>query len=351
MQRKIITLALSLLACPAWGALKVFDFSDAKINEPPPGFRSAISGGGPLGEWKIILDEAPTLLPPLSPNAPTVSKRPVVAQLSHDRTDERFPLLIFEGETFGDFTLTTRFKIVEGQEEQMAGVAFRIHDEKNYYYMRANALNGNFYFFKIVNGIRSAPIGTTAVIARGAWQEMTIECKGNAIRGLLNGKEAIPTLGDKSFTSGKIGFWTKSDSVSYFSDTSITYTPKEILAQALVQDTMQKFPRLQGLRIYAVTTNDSQPRIIASSDPEEIGKPAQSEAQDVIARNIIYHGKSTRSVLVTLPLHDNNGETVAAVRVTMKPFPGQTEKNAIARALPIVKQMEARVQSGKDLTQ
>jgi hypothetical protein len=33
----------------------------------------------------------------------------------------------------------------------------------------------------------------------------------------------------------------------------------------------------------------------------------------------------------------------------MKPFPGQTERNAIARALPIIKEMETRVRSLKDL--
>jgi len=39
------------------------------------------------------------------------------------------------------------------------------------------------------------------------------------------------------------------------------------------------------------------------------------------------------------------------VRVMLKPFPGQTEKNAIARALPIVKQIESRIQSAQDLVQ
>ena len=52
---------------------------------------------------------------------------------------------------------------------------------------------------------------------------------------------------------------------------------------------------------------------------------------------------------VTMPLRDRNGETVGAVAVRMKSFAGQTEKNAIVRALPIVKPMEARIQSARDL--
>jgi len=54
---------------------------------------------------------------------------------------------------------------------------------------------------------------------------------------------------------------------------------------------------------------------------------------------------------VALPLHDRNGEPIAAVKVVMKSFLGQTEKNAVARALPIVKQMEWRAASVKDLLQ
>jgi hypothetical protein len=52
---------------------------------------------------------------------------------------------------------------------------------------------------------------------------------------------------------------------------------------------------------------------------------------------------------VTLPLRDRNGDSVAAVRVKMKSFKGQTEENAILRALPVVKQMQERVPATGDL--
>jgi len=101
----------------------------------------------------------------------------------------------------------------------------------------------------------------------------------------------------------------------------------------------------------ATATNGAAPRIIASTDPKELGSAARQQEQDVIAHSRIYQGKESDAVMVTLPLHDSNGETVAAVKVVMKAFPGQTEKNAIARAMPIVQLLEARVQSANDLTQ
>jgi len=331
------------------GAERFFDFRQAKVNEPPPGFRSTAGSGGKPGEWKILLDDTSGLMPPISDKP--VGKRPVLAQISRDRTDEHFPLLIWEDEILGDFSLSTAFKIVAGDEEQMAGIAFRIQDENNYYYIRASALGSTFNFFKIVEGVRSAPIGVKAEITKGVWHEMTVQCKGDQIRGWLDGKELIPALGDKSFNEGKVGFWTKSDSVSYFTDVKITYTPKVTLAQVLVRDALQTYPRLLGLNIFAGTTNRAEPRIIASTEAKELGAPAHQQEQDVIAHSSIYHVNANGKVVLIMPLHDANGESVAAVTVTMKSFPGQTEKNAIARALPIIKQMEARVRSVNDLTQ
>jgi len=350
MSRRAIALAVLLLGGTAFGAERLFDFRQEKLNETPHGFRSALAGAGQPGEWKIIEDDLPPLLAPLSPNATRVSKRKVLAQLSRDRTDERFPMLIYNEETFGDFTLTTSFKLMDGAVEQMAGIAFRIQDERNYYYIRASGLGNTFYFFKIVNGLRSAPIGNKIEIKKGVWHELKIECRGTSIQAWLNGKEALPTLEDKSFSSGHVAFWTKSDSVTYFSDTTIIYKPKETLAQVLVKDAYKKYPRLLGLKIYAPVENQNL-RVIASLDSAEVGQPAPAEIKQVLVERGYYYGRDSGEVALTLPLHDSNGEKVAAVRLVMKSFPGQTEKNALARAMPVVKGMETRIQALKDLTQ
>ena len=122
----------------AGGAEIKFNFSEFPVDQPPPRFHGVVSGKGKPGDWKVIMDDVPPLLPPLTPQAPAVTRRAVLAQLSQDPTDERFPLLIYDGETFGDFKLTTRFKIINGGLEQMAGIAFRIQNETNFYVVRAS---------------------------------------------------------------------------------------------------------------------------------------------------------------------------------------------------------------------
>src|SRR5206468_1975704 len=107
MSRSISCLAVLIAAWPLLGAERYFDFSGAKLNQAPPGFRSTVSGEGKPGDWQVIEDRTgPTA--PLEAKSSVTTRHQVLAQLSRDTTDEHFPMLIFEGESFGDFTLTTQ---------------------------------------------------------------------------------------------------------------------------------------------------------------------------------------------------------------------------------------------------
>jgi len=350
MQKRSIW-ALLLLALPAIAAERTFDFSEVRAGQIPPGFRSTVSGEGKPGEWKIVLDETPSLLPPLTPQAQSVARRAVLAQVAQDTTDEHFPLLIFEEESFGDFKLTTRFKTMSGVKERMAGIAFRIQNPTNYYVARASSLGNTFRFYKMVNGQRGLPIGAEVPIPSGVWHELSIECQANQIRCLLNGKELIPVLTDNSFPRGMFGFWTKSDSVSYFCDTKIVYTRHEMPGQTLLMETAKKYPRLLGLKIYVPGQEPMTTRVVASQDEKDIGKAGGRTEHEVIHGGQVYYGKERDSISVIMPLRDRNGDAIAAARVVMKPFSGQTEANAIARALPIVKRLQSGVQSMQDLVE
>lgn len=344
---------LALMSClSAVAAEKVFDFGAFKLNQTPPGFRSTLAGTGSTGEWKVVAADVPSLLEPFSPGAKPTMQQAALAQVSRDRTDERFPMLIYEDETFGDFTLSTRFKLVDGEEEQMAGIAFAIQDEKNYAYVRASALGGTFSMFRVLGGVRSAPVSIKVNIAKGEWHEMLVEWKDKQVRAVLDGKFALPTQQESSDHSGKIGFWTKSDSVSYFADTRIVYRPKESLAQSLVNDALKKYPRLIDLQVFAPSlTNAAELRVIASKETSQLGQAAPDGTRDVLDGKGFLYDRNSESVVVILPLRDWNGDAVAAVKVLMKTFPGQTERNAVARAAPILQTMAGRVQSARSLVE
>ena len=108
------------LALPVLGAEIKIDFGNFPTNATPAGFHSALGGDGQKGDWKIVMDESPSAFAPLTPQAgrtPGMTRHAVLAQLSQDPTDERFPMLIYDKETFKDFKLATRFKIVSGVAE------------------------------------------------------------------------------------------------------------------------------------------------------------------------------------------------------------------------------------------
>ncbi len=344
---------LGLLAGPLWAAELKFDFGAGREGDMPAGFRSAVTGQGKPGEWKVLLEETAPLLEPLSPGVRSVSRKPVLAQVSQDPTDEHFPLLIYEGETFGDFTLTTRFKTVSGKVEQMAGLAFRIQNETNYYVVRASSLGNTFRFYKVLNGQRGPLVGPEMPIASNVWHELTVDCKGNEIRCLLNGKELV-SVTDKAnpFVSGKVGFWTKSDSVSYFADTKLVYTRFEPPAQTMLRELAKKYSRLVGLQVFVSGKEPGTTRLIASKDEKEVGGPGGKTEIEVMQRGETYYGKDKEkgTVSVIAPLRDRNGDVIAAVRVIMKSFAGQTEQNAIARATPVTRELQSQIRAVEDLT-
>ncbi len=335
----------------AAAAERNFDFGKFKPDETPAEWRPFVVGGGVPGEWKIVQDEVTPLLAPLSANAPKVTRQAVVAQLSTDTTDERFPILMFDGESYGDFKLTTKFKLVSGAREQIAGLAFRIQDERNFYVVRLSALNKNIRFYKFVQGLRGQPVGPDIKIERGVWHELTVECEANRIQILLDGNKAMPMLSDGSFIAGKFGFFTKSDSVAYFSDVRITYKPLVSLAESLVADAMKNYPRLLGLRIFGTTPANPELRVLASNNASELSQAATLTERSVFRDNQAYYGKEKDRALVTMPLHDRNGEVIGVAKFALTTFKGETERNAAGRVRPIVTEMEQKVAASRSLAE
>ena len=328
---------ICLLALPVQAAEFILDFGKDGADQSPANFTNVVAGEGQAGLWLARVDESLG-----------ATNNVVLTQTRRNLKDEHFPMCIYQREKFDDFTLTTKFKIVDGLVEQMAGIVFRFQDEKNFYVIRASVIGNNIRFYKVVAGIRSQPIGPSLEVKLDEWHELKIECRGNKIRAWFNGREAIPELTDTSFAKGWIGFWTKSDSVCRFADARINYTPREPLAAALVRDCLKTSPRLVGLKIYA---NDEQgvPRVIASKDAADVGLAGGESEKGAITNGHVYYGKEKDTVSVVQPLRDRNGEPIAAVRVVMNAFPGQIEQAVLQRANPIVKEMQLRVQSLEEL--
>jgi hypothetical protein len=162
-------------------------------------FEFARTGDGKPGEWSIVRGDAPAL-----------------AQTSTDSTDNRFPLAIYRPFSGRDVDVTTRFLPVAGTVDQAAGIVIRLTSADDYYVVRANALEDNVRFYRVVGGRREMLAGVNTKVSSKAWHALGIVAKGDRFTISFDGRE-IFTANDRTFTgAGRIGLWTKSDSITWF---------------------------------------------------------------------------------------------------------------------------------------
>lgn len=128
-----------------------------------------------------------------------------------------FPSLVLDNTIYEDLNVTTRFKAIFGKEDQAAGIIFRVQDKDNYYILRANALENSVNLYKYTGGSRSQLKGAGVPVSAGQWHELRIETNDETLRGYLDGTQVVETA-DDTFHAGKIGLWTKADSVTCFDD-------------------------------------------------------------------------------------------------------------------------------------
>jgi hypothetical protein len=143
---------------------------------------------------------------PDAPSPPNVLCQTAVAPFSS---------LCLGGSVYTDVEVSVQFKPLSGQEDQAAGIIFRVQDGDNYYIFRANALEDNVMFFLYASGRRSILKRSSARIPSGQWQELKVKVVGNLFRGFLDGR-LVAEVTDDSYGAGKVGLWTKADSVTCF---------------------------------------------------------------------------------------------------------------------------------------
>lgn len=185
------------------------DFDAAEIGRLPAGFSTALTGGGGPVSWAVAED----------PTAPGGGK--VLAQTSTDATSTRFPLCVYEPLKAKDVRLSVRFKAVSGTVDQAAGIIARFKDRDNYYIVRANALENNVRLYKVVRGQRRQFAGANMKVPAGTWHTLALELRGPHFSISFNG-ERLFEADDSTFReAGKVGLWTKADSVTFFADLHI----------------------------------------------------------------------------------------------------------------------------------
>jgi len=146
----------------------------------------------------------------------------VLAQISKDKTGYRFPLAIYKPFSGKDLDVSVRFKAVGGTVDQAGGIAVRLLTPDDYYVLRANALEDNVRFYRVVAGKREQLAGANIKVAPNVWHTLALKAEGDRFSISYDGKMLF-TAEDNTFAGpGKVALWTKADSVTHFDTIAIT---------------------------------------------------------------------------------------------------------------------------------
>jgi hypothetical protein len=184
-------------------------FESNQIGAAPEGWTATLTGSGDP-KWTVESDET----------AP--SKLKVIKQSGR----ATYPLLLKNDTQIKDGFIEVKFKAIGGSQDRAAGIVWRARDANNYYVTRANALEDNVVLYKTVNGVRSAldlvgrkgGYGVAVPVPADTWHSLRIDFKASRFSVSFNGKPLFE-VEDSTFTdAGKVGLWTKADSVTLFDE-------------------------------------------------------------------------------------------------------------------------------------
>lgn len=179
----------------------VTQFDSDKVGDTPPGW-SAVKG-----TWKVVVD-------PDAPSKPNV--------LEQSATNQDFPILLFDlmGSEMDYGEMFAKIKVISGVNAQAAGFVIRYVDPENYYTIRINQTEGTWNLFRTIAGNREKfdPIPGAPGVKVGEYTLLKVKWKAKKITAFANNIAVIDytETSDKAPTKGKVGLWTKDDSVARF---------------------------------------------------------------------------------------------------------------------------------------
>jgi hypothetical protein len=139
--------------------------------------------------------------------------------LMQQATENTFNVIVAPLGPYSDVDVSMRFRPISGREDASGGIVFRF-SEGRYYLIRANALEDNFRFYYYDGGRRMLSSASVRAPRLGEWHTVRAVAVGDRVQGWLNGTLLLDHR-DKRFKAGRVGLWTKADSVTAFDELAV----------------------------------------------------------------------------------------------------------------------------------
>jgi len=226
--RFALACVLALVVTPA--TQKVFDFSAETVGAEPKTMTPVV------GAWYIAQDGENKVLmvdgsrwkegqpaANLADKARALYGERYAEFLDNVKAFAYYPYAVAkEIDDFREGEISMRFKPLAGRIDQGAGILFNLKPNGDYLTLRANALENNLVLWQFKNGrrtsvkwIRNTPTATKQ------WHTLKVHVVGKKVEGYLDGKLLLEHELPEP-VSGRIGVWSKADSVVYMDDYAVT---------------------------------------------------------------------------------------------------------------------------------
>jgi hypothetical protein len=218
--------AASTSAGPETGASLAAGFDDEPLGGAPAAFEPVV------GDWRIAEAGGATGLEvdgsKWRDGTPSTSLADQAKRLYGDRYAEFldgvkafafYPLAVFrEPPPAGDLRITVRFYAIAGKIDQGAGIAWGIAPDGSYHGVRANPLEDNLLYFKVVRGKRTImKVVRNVTTPTRAWHTLAIEIRDRHLVVNLDEKKRLEKEVEAA-PAGRVGLWSKADSQVLFDD-------------------------------------------------------------------------------------------------------------------------------------
>jgi len=196
-----VTLMLPIALTGLAALATVVNFDSLPVGAAPAGWSATKTGTG-NPQWTVERDD-------------TAPSKPNVLKQSGQAT---YPVCLQDDTSLKDGFVEVKFKPISGREDQAGGLVWRAKDSDNYYVARANALENNVTIYHTVDGRRTEKKRANVEVTGNQWHTLRVEFEGPHFIVIADGQEALE-WDDETFTqAGKVGVWTKADSVTLFDD-------------------------------------------------------------------------------------------------------------------------------------
>jgi hypothetical protein len=148
------------------------------------------------------------------PGAPSGSK--VLVQRA---VKNQFNVILAPLGSFSDLDVSMKFKPISGKEDASGGIVFRF-SQGRYYVVRANALEDNVRLDFYDRGRRQIATSSVKAPALGQWHILRVVAVDDRMEAWLDGRLCLEHR-DTRLKYGRVGLWTKADSITAFDDLTI----------------------------------------------------------------------------------------------------------------------------------